>query len=319
MVDKEKNVYAARLKDKDRLLKSSSGGIFWALAVTFLNRGDAVACTVYNNFKKEAEIQLITNLEQLDKAQGSKYMQSIPGDSFYLCVKWLERYSSRKLLFIGTGCQAAGFRKFIETKKLMDRVIIVDLICHGSPSPKLWREYADALEQQNEGEIENVSFKDKRNGWNAPYAYVKIQQKEIPITDYVNLFYSGCILRPACHCCPYATTKRMTDLTIGDFWGIEKVMPDFFSSDGTSLVLIHTESGTQVFYEIEKWLDVRESSIKECLQPNLIAATSQSERREWFWKLYAAHGAIYAMNRLLKPTIFQRIKQSINKRRKGRK
>ena len=311
MVSKEKNIYAARLKDKDRLLKSSSGGIFWALAESFLSTGDAVACTVYNNSKKEAEIQLLVNIEQLDKAQGSKYMQSIPGDSFRLCVEWLEQHSSRNLLFIGTGCQAAGFRKFIEIKKLKNRVVIVDLICHGSPSPKLWREYAYALEQQNHGEIETVSFKDKRNGWNNPYAYVKIQQKEIPISDYVNLFYSGCILRPACHCCPYATTNRMTDLTIGDFWGIEKVMPDFFSSDGTSLVLIHTESGTQVFQEIKKQLDMRESSINECLQPNLVAATSQSEQRDWFWKLYTSHGVVYAMNKLFQPKLFQHIKQPI--------
>lgn len=318
MVGKETGVYAARLKDKDRLLKSSSGGIFWALAEAFLSRGDAVACTVYNNSTKQAEIQLLMDMVQLNTAQGSKYMQSIPYDSFRLCVEWLEQHKSHKLLFVGTGCQAAGFRKFIETKKLRERVVIVDLICHGSPSPKLWREYAYALEQQNHGEIEVVSFKDKRHGWNAPYAYVKIQKKEISISDFVNLFYSGCVLRPACHCCPYATTKRMTDLTIGDFWGIEKVMPDFFSPDGTSLVLVHSELGTRLFHEIKKQLYVRESTIKECLQPNLVAATSQSKQREWFWKLYTSHGLMYAMNKLFQPPFFQRIKQFISKGRKVR-
>lgn len=311
-----KDVYAARLKNNERLRKSSSGGMFWALAEAFLKKGDAVACTVYNNSLKQAEIQLLINMIQLETAQGSKYMQSIPGDSFRLCVEWLEQHSGHKLLFVGTGCQAAGFQKFIEKKKLRERVVIVDLICHGSPSPKLWREYAGVLEQQNHGEIEAVSFKDKRNGWNAPYAYVKIQQKEIPISDYVRLFYSGCILRPACHRCPYATTERITDLTIGDFWGIEKVIPDFFSTDGTSLVLLHTESGIQLFSEIKKQLDVRESTIKECLQPNLVAATSQSEQREWFWELYATHEMTYAMNKLFQPSFFQRIIQFI---RRGKK
>lgn len=307
-----KDIYAVRLKDNERLFKSSSGGMFWALAETFVSRGDAVACTVYNNITKQAEIQLIIDKMQLDTAQGSKYMQSIAGDSFHTCVTWLEQHRNHKLLFVGTGCQAAGFRKFIERKKMRERVLIVDLICHGSPSPKLWREYAYMLEKKYHGNIEFVSFKDKRNGWNTPYAYVKIQQKEIQVSDYVNLFYSGCILRPACYCCPYATVERTTDLTIGDFWGIEKVMPDFFNKNGTSLVLVHTELGIQLFHEIEEKLDVRESTINECLQPNLIAPTSQSEQRGWFWKMYTSHGLMYAMHKLFQPSFPWRIKRFVH-------
>lgn len=306
-----KKIYAARLKDEERLMKSSSGGVFWALAKIFLNRGDAVVCTIYNNIKGVAELQLVTDIDQLDIAQGSKYMQSNPGNCFLLCTEWLERHSKNKILFCGTGCQAAGFRNYIDIKKLRNRVVIIDLICHGVPSSKIWREYAETLEEKNHGKIEMVSFKDKRNGWNNPYAYVKILQKEVPIFDYVNLFYSGCILRPVCHCCPYATTVRKTDITIGDFWGIEKAIPDFYSQKGTSLVLIQTELGEQLFCEIEKLLEVHRSSVDECLQPNLVMATPCSERRTFFWKLYESHGVIYAMNRILHPTFFQRIKELI--------
>lgn len=310
-----KSIYAARLKDSERLLKSSSGGMFWVLAQTFLHGGDAVACTVYNNSTKQAKIQLLIDSAQLDVAQGSKYMQSIPGDSFRQCVEWLEHHRSHKLLFVGTGCQAAGFQSFIEKKKLRERTVIVDLICHGSPSPRLWQEYACALEQKNHGKIEMVSFKDKRNGWNSPYAYVKIRQSEIPISDYVNLYYSGCILRPSCHCCPYATTERRTDLTIGDYWGIERVKPDFFSPTGTSLVLIHTDVGEKAFNAVKQQLYVRESTLEECLQPNLTAPTPPSEQRDWFWKTYYSHGLMYAMNKLFRAPFFQRIKQFISKDR----
>lgn len=305
------NVYAARLKDRERLLRSSSGGMFWALAYLFVNRGDAVACTVYNVLTKQAEFRLLTDVSQLDVAQGSKYMQSIPGNIFGICVRWLNEHKNQKLLFVGTGCQAAGFKEYIEKNKMRDRVLIVDLICHGVSSPKIWKEYSNLLEQQNYGKIESVSFKDKRNGWKTPYAYVNIQKKEIPISDYVDLFYSGCILRPVCHHCPYATVERETDLTIGDFWGIEKTLPSFSCKEGVSLVLIHTKLGNTIFDEIKYKLEVCKSTIKDCLQPNLISPTTKSEQREWFWRLYDTHGIIYAMNKLLRPKLYQRIKQYI--------
>ena len=175
-------VYAVKLKDRERLFKSSSGGMFWVIAYLFVNRGDAVVCTVYNNLTKQAEFRLLTDRAQLDIAQGSKYMQSILGDIFSVCIRWLNEHKNHKLLFVGTGCQAAGFQKFMERKKMRERVVIVDLICHGVPSPKIWKEYAGVLEAKNNGKIENISFKDKRNGWKNPYAYVNIQKKEVALS-----------------------------------------------------------------------------------------------------------------------------------------
>lgn len=118
-----------------------------------------------------------------------------------------EKNPVKKILFVGMGCQADGFRKFAEIKGFRDRVWIVDIICHGSPSPKLWREYAESLTQKI-GKITYLTFKDKRNGWKTPFAFVVVDGQEHPIKDYVKVFYNRCALRPSCYACPYTVTER---------------------------------------------------------------------------------------------------------------
>ena len=171
----------------------------------------------------------------IEKAKGSKYMQSKPGDIYRKAYHWLMENPEKELLFVGMGCQSDGFRKFSEIKGIRDRVYIVDIICHGSPSPKLWREYAESI-QEKDGEITYLTFKDKRNGWKSPTAYVKVNGAEKSIKDYVKVFYNRCALRPSCYECPYATTERKTDMTIGDFWHIEETIPDFYLQEMDSCI-----------------------------------------------------------------------------------
>ena len=230
-------VYAGRLKDKSALMSSSSGGAFTALSDAFLKSGDAVVAAVYNYENHTVEFQMILDEKQRERAKGSKYMQSKPGDIYQEAYHWLMDNPKKELLFVGMGCQSDGFRKFSEMKGIRDRVYIVDIICHGSPSPKLWREYAESI-QKKDGRITYLTFKDKRNGWKSPTAYVKVNGSERPLKDYVKVFYNRCALRPSCYECPYATTERKTDMTIGDFWHIEETIPDFYDPNGNSLFLI---------------------------------------------------------------------------------
>ena len=249
-------VYAGRLKDKKSLLRSSSGGAFVAISDHFLDNGDAVVCAVYNYESHVTEFQLMENKEDRDKAIGSKYMQSKPEQIYKAAEEWLKGQPEKKLLFVGMGCQADGFRKFAEIRGFRERVCVVDIICHGSPSPKLWREYAESIEKKN-GKITYLTFKDKRNGWKAPTAFVTVAGYEYSIKDYVKVFYNRCALRPSCYMCPYATIERKTDMTIGDFWHIDEMIPDFYDENGNSLFLIHTDQGEKVF-----------DDIKESLAPN---------------------------------------------------
>lgn len=220
-------IYAARINDRDVLRSSSSGGLFTVLSDPFLRCGGAIVCSVYQYDSHRIEFCLITEKSKRDCAKGSKYIQSSMGDIFRKAHEWLMEDAGRKLLFVGTGCQAEGFRKYAEQTGIRQRCTVVDIICHGAPSPLLWREYVTHLECIHKGKVTNLTFKDKRNGWLRPTACVKIFNKEISIADYVRFFFSDVPLRPSCYQCPFAKIERETDMTIGDFWHIEEKKRNF--------------------------------------------------------------------------------------------
>ena len=276
-------VYAVRLKDKEELYKSSSGGAFTAISNYFLTHNNAIVSAIYNYKTNQNEFKLYTTVEDRNQARGSKYMQAYPLNSFREAEAWIKN-NNKELLFVGTGCQADGFRNFAEIKGIRNKTTIVGIICHGTPSPKIWKDYL------RNKKIEYVTFKDKRTGWKSPSAYIIENGKEVNIADYDEIFYSKCALRPSCYKCPYATTNRKVDMTIGDYWGIDSVIPEFYSSEGNSLVLVHTEKGQELFEHIKESVEWVESNVKDCLQPNLISPTEKSPRREAFWSDYQKSG-----------------------------
>lgn len=305
-------VYAGRLKDNDSLLRSSSGGAFVAVSDYFLDNGDAVVCAVYNYESHVTEFQLIESHERRNKAIGSKYMQSKPGQVYKAAEAWLKEHPEKDLLFVGMGCQADGFRKFAEMRGFRERVYIVDIICHGSPSPRLWKEYAESMEKKY-GKITYLTFKNKRNGWKSPTAYVTVDDQEHLIKDYVKVFYNRCALRPSCYECPYATTERKTDITIGDFWHIEETIPDFYNKNGNSLFLIHTDRGVQLFEAVKEKLEYRLSNTKQCWQANLEAPTKRSELRDKFWSDYQKKGVDFIMKKYGTTPLKTKIKNKLVK------
>ena len=305
-------VYAGRLKDKSAMMSSSSGGAFTALSDAFLKDGNAVVAAVYNYDNHTAEFQMILDEKQRERAKGSKYMQSKPGYIYREAYNWLMENPEKELLFVGMGCQSDGFRKFSEVKGIRDRVYIVDIICHGSPSPKLWREYAESI-QKKDGKITYLTFKDKRNGWKSPTAYVIVNGAERLIRDWINVFYNRCALRPSCYECPYATTERKTDMTIGDFWHIEETIPDFYNPDGNSVFLIHTKQGEELFKKIQSNLEYRLSNTTQCWQTHLEKPTAKSEHRNEFWEDYQKKGIDFIMKKYGTLPIRQKIKNRLFK------
>lgn len=305
-------VYAARIKDREVLKESSSGGVFTAISDQFLADENAVVCAIYNFVTHQTEFQIVLEKPKRNEARGSKYMQSLTGNVFQEAADWLKANPQKKLLFVGMGCQTAGFGRFAEISGFRDRVTLMDIICHGSPSPMLWREYAERLE--NAGKMKAVSFKDKRNGWKHPTPVAVIGEKEVPLNDYVRIFYNQCALRPACHKCPYTAVERDTDITIGDYWGIEKAMPDFYDELGNSLILLHTQKGIELFDQCKEALEYRISNSKDCLQPNLIAPTPVSKDRKQFWREYHKHGIPYIIKKYGNPTAWQKIKSRFQRK-----
>lgn len=291
--------YAARIKDNAELMSSSSGGMFTALSDWILENGGAVIGAVYNYKKHCTELRLITEKVLRDKARGSKYMQSLPGDIFKQSKKWLVDNTDKKLICFGMGCQVAGFKQYIETEGLSERVYFIDIICHGVPSPKIWKDYITGKAKTKS--VNYVTFKDKRNGWNTPFAFARIDNVEVALQDYVNIFYSKCALRPSCHICPYATVQRNSDITIGDFWGIESALPDFYNANGNSLVLVHTDKGISLMENCDLKIIRQEVPIKECLQPNLVEPTQVSAARDKFWRHYRNNGIQYVVKKYGSP------------------
>ena len=309
----ETKVYAGRIKDCLALADSSSGGAFTIVSDEVLNDGGAVVCVIYNYKSHTTEFRLVTRQEERNAARGSKYMQSKPGDIYRECVEWLKIHPEKNLLFVGMGCQADGFRKFVELSGVRNRTWIVDIICHGSPSPKLWREYAEILEKKYHGNISELTFKDKRNGWKRPTARAVVGGTEVLLKDYVKIFYSGCALRPSCHVCPFAAIERKTDITIGDYWGIDEKMPDFYDQNGNSLFLIHTDRGMELFEAAKEQMLYRESNTTDCRQPNLERPTEASPLREKFWSDYKRKGIAFIMKKYGTVSIKTKVKNKFIK------
>lgn len=274
-------VYAVKHKNCDIVKNSSSGGLFTALSDAFFREGNAVASCIYNYKTDQVEFKIYEDSETRDSARGSKYIQASIKNGFKDVLAWLNSNPNRKLLAFGTGCQMEGLRLYLEAKKLRDRVLIIDIICHGATSPGLWQKYITYIDIR--GKIEYLSFKDKRNGWHNPTVFAKVSGEEISIKDFSEWFYGQWAIRESCYKCPFTKIDRNTDITIGDYWGIEGVMPDFADPMGVSLLLLHSDRGKEVFDKIKDSIDYRKSNHKDCLQPRLISPAERPKDRETFW------------------------------------
>ncbi len=274
-------------------MSSSSGGAFTALSDVFLEEGNAVVCAVYDYISHRVLFRIVDSREQRDLARGSKYLQAEMGSVYRDSVSWLAGHPEGKLLFFGLGCQAAAFQRYMETARCGDRVVTADIICHGAPSPRVWRDYVQTVAP--EGGLTGVNFRDKKTGWAHSVGTAVVNGEEISIQDYRRLYSSRNTIRPSCFSCPYTKMDRGTDLTIGDFWHIEKSMPDFNDPKGVSLVILHTDRGRELFQKASGALEYRLSNERECWQLNLEKPTAWPGSRDRFWKDYRDRGPAYAI------------------------
>lgn len=307
--------YGAKLRDEQQLLQSSSGGAFTALSDTVLKAGGVIAASVYDYEKKEVVFRLLETAEERNQARGSKYIQSNPGTIYADCLRWLKEHADKPLMFVGTGCQTEAFRKYLDIagKKERERVVLVDLICHGVPSPKLWQEYLAALEKKQQRTVQFISFRDKRNGWKRSTSVAKFSDGECMITDYAKVYHSHCMLREACYSCPFTKLHRESDITIGDFWGIEKHYPEKNDARGVSLVLIHTPSGSELWTEASKVMEVFAVPTENCMQDRLRTPTDKAPIEQQFWTDYQKNGIHYVMKKYGTDSFMKRVRRKVKK------
>lgn len=256
-------VYACYNTDKDVRLSSSSGAVFSSLAENVLEKQGVVYGVAMSEDCYSAEFISATSKEQLTKLRGSKYLQAKVGNT-YRSVK--EALSSGKLvLFSGTGCQVNGLKSFLG--KDYENLICVDVICHGAPSPALWKKYAIYQEQTNGGKLKGINFRCKDDSW-TDFGMKENQLYISKDTDsFMRMFLRNYCLRPACYEC-HARHYKKSDMTIADFWGIENVAPEMNDGRGTSLVITRTEKGQEFFDNIKNELKWKEVSYEEGVKGN---------------------------------------------------
>lgn len=316
-----RKVYALKHKNDRVRENSASGGAYTAITdYMFLkNPGNTVCVGVA--FSENHEVVHMTAItpEERNKFRGSKYVQSNLRDTFIQVRKELMR--SKSVIFTGTPCQVDGLKSYLElTKTDMENLILNDIICHGVPSPMLWRDYINFLEKVNKSKLQTITTRTKVNGWRqyapiAKFGNGKTKNTTPDVRTFLQLFFSRLALRPACYSCKYSNILRVSDITIADFWGIENSAPEFSDDLGISLVFANTKKGEILINEISKDVEIRECSIDNCVkyQHNLQKPTSMPHNRGDFWNDYYSKGYKYIAIKYLKYSGFYRVKNFIKR------
>lgn len=292
--------YVARHNSKEVLRLSTSGGAFTAISDVILGQNGVIYGVDYDEDFRILHQRADTS-EQRDRMRISKYVQSDMGNTFTQIKADLQ--DGYKILFTGTPCQAAGLRAVMGNSPLMERLYICDLICHSIPSPLIWEEYKWLLEKENGGKLASVQFRSKRDVWsransNRGFLFTTEKSPEVKEDDrFYQLFFKvGAITRPSCSQCRFTDVHRVSDLTIADYWGIEKYSPEWFDPLGVSLILVNSSKGAALLNQCQDLL-VEERPKEESLyeQKRLSEPSQFPEDRSLFWDNYRRFGFEYVV------------------------
>ncbi len=288
-------VYAAKHKNEEVRSTSTSGGMFTALSDYFLkSKGSVYGVKMNSNF--DVIHSRATTAKQREEFKGSKYVQSDMRNAFLDVKKDL--LDGLNVLFTGTPCQCAGLKRYLHVANVSTtNLVLCDIICYGVPSLLLFKEHLNALQTRYKSKVAKYYFRTKTNGWRGHIEQVVFENGKSDSTSVFSqenkrIFATNCALRPSCYKCPYTKLDRQSDITIADFWGIEKSMPQFDDNKGISLALLNTQKGETFFNLVKDALDFKISNVDDCLQPRLTSPTKLTQNREEFWNLYHSKGYV---------------------------
>lgn len=284
-----KSMYALKAPD-DLRARSASGGAFAAFARYILEKKGSVYGANQDDCFRVSH-KRCDNEYDLSLLQGTKYVQS----DLRLCYKDLtdDLKAGKFVLFSGTPCQVAAVKNYVREKCLSAELLYtVDIICHGVASPSVYDTFIQWLKKKYS--IEEYQFRNKTISWRGNSCMVKLHdgtelKNDRIAASFMNLYYSGTITRKCCYTCPYANEKRVSDVTIGDFWGLEETEISAFEDElGVSMVIPNTEKGNQLLKECSAIIQRTEIITKK--QPQLKSPSSMPFDREKFWTIYKREG-----------------------------
>ena len=317
-------VYAAKCEDEIRK-NSYSGGVFPLLSKQIIDEGGIVFGARFDENWNVVH-DYADSLEKIAAFGGSKYVQSQIGDSYQKVESFLR--CGYKVLFSGTPCQVAGLKRYLQ--KEYENLLTVDIICHGVPSPLVWKRYLEELLLQfnkahpniseTEGVtlqcIDNIEFRNKKNGWKK-YCFVcdilcvdKTEKTKISYSIpfdknvYMRGFLNDLYLRPSCYQCPSKSLRSGSDITLGDYWGIHYLSPAFDDDLGVSCVLVNTKIGEKILENMNGKLDKFPSEYSMIVKynPSVVISARKPIKRSKYFNDFSRKGMVKATTSFLRPT-----------------
>lgn len=292
--------------------QSSSGGAFTGIVDSFYEKNPMGICygaafdENYNVVHLRADTKKKTSTFRTSKYCFSSYSKTLES---VLC----DLQQNRSVLFSGTPCQIAALKKYLGKNSVsMERLLTVDILCHGSPEAKWWQEYRSWFEKKRKSSISFFSFRWKMTRWHgySMYAELKNGKRCVNTHDlqvYMDLYFTHLIMRKSCYSCQFAKIERISDITLGDFWGCDDVMPNVLSKNdrqrGVSLILVNTDKGQSILEQLKSIITL-DSVLKECYsnkyieyQTALQHPVQKPDDIKQFEKDYKNHGFDYILKK----------------------
>ncbi|MFI3318856.1 MAG: Coenzyme F420 hydrogenase/dehydrogenase, beta subunit C-terminal domain [Rikenellaceae bacterium] len=303
------SVYAAKSPDEALRAESSSGGIFTPLAMATLARGGVAFGAIYDD-KWQVYHSEATTAVQLGAMRGSKYTQSRVGSVYSQVRSYLR--AGRDVLFSGTPCQIAALRGYLGGDS--EGLLLVEVACHGVPSPRVWREYLAAV--SGGAAVESVLFKDKSKSWLRYNITITFEDGRFSERASKNLFMRSfikeLIVRPSCYHCPARSFSSGADITLADYWGVERVHPEFHDDRGASAVFVSSQRGEAAIRELGLEIIPTKFSDAVALNSSIVRSARPHARRARFFRELDG-GVLKAMERCLKPTLLKRFTRFLSR------
>lgn len=286
-------VYAVRHKNISEIETSRSGAVFIALSDWILEKGGIVYGVGYTDHFRAIHKRATTK-QQRDEFKGSKYVQSDLNTVFVQIKNDLKQ--GLYVLFSGTPCQTSGLQSYLKKLRVnVEKLFVIDLVCHGVPAPYIWRDYLEYVERKRKKKVLSINFRDKSKcGWTSHKESFTFSDKTVVCSTYSDLFCKCIMFRHSCGNCYFTNLNRPSDVTIADFWGWEKVDAGFNADDkGVSLLLINSSKGKFWFNQIKNQVNFLSTDVEHCLQPNLKYPSVIHSLRNQFEEDYIKKGFIY--------------------------
>lgn len=262
---------AAYNKDLDVRKSSSSGAMFPAMAKYVIENLHGYVAGAQYDEDMNVVSSVANTMEGVKKFYGSKYCKSLLEGSYKRIKELLDK--GEYVLFTGLPCECSALRSFL--RKDYEKLFIVEILCHAGPSAKVFKAYVKYLEEKFGSKVTNVTFRQKKNGWQAHQTSMVVDfvdREPLRVVNrtnnYYRIFANDYIARESCASCRFTQLNRAGDITIGDFWGIQDIHPDMYDNQGASMVLVNNERGLELWDKVKDQYNWKESSVKNAFRKN---------------------------------------------------